>query len=130
MREGDQFILDTLYTHWSYVGSEGDIGVAKIFGGYKATIERKLSELSSGRAREKWEWMARFFNAKQKDSSDLRSLSPIEPAKYSPFNFKPVIERPPDPFSDWAAPFTAPGKRVQIRIPGPPRKEGESERGS
>jgi len=101
MREGEQCILDTLYnTHWSYVGDQRDYDLVKLFNGYKATIERNLATLSDDRARSKWEWMAKLFNAKQRDCSDLRVVSPIDLEQSSAFAFGPVIKRPPMTFRE------------------------------
>src|SRR6266853_1461330 len=58
---GQQFILDTLHTHWSYVGNDRDCDLTKLFNGYKATIEHNLSTLSQReRGRDKWEWLAKL----------------------------------------------------------------------
>jgi hypothetical protein len=91
MKEGEQFMLDTLNTHWSYVGNRENCNINKIYNGYKATIERNLEKLSNSRAREKWEWMAKLFNAKRKDSSDLRDISEININKISKFTFGHTI---------------------------------------
>jgi hypothetical protein len=37
MKNGQQFILDTLFTHWSYIGNDRNCDLAKVFGGYKTT---------------------------------------------------------------------------------------------
>jgi hypothetical protein len=113
MREGEEYILDTLYTHWSYVGDQRDYDLVKLFNDYKATIEHKLSTLSDDRARSKWEWMAKFFNAKQRDCSDLRGVSPIGLDQSSAFAFGPVIKQPPMNFREAFGPFLAPTRYVK-----------------
>jgi hypothetical protein len=113
MREGQTFILDTLNMHWSYMGNDRNCDVAKVFAGYKAKIEHNLSTLSPGRARDKWEWMAKLFNAKQRDCSDLRDVLPIEFDQYSAFAFGPVIEQPQTTFREAFGPFLAPRRYVK-----------------
>jgi hypothetical protein len=112
MREGEQFILDTLYTHWSYVGDERDCDLVKLFNGYKATMEHKLSTLSVERARDKWKWMAKLFNAKLRDCRDLRAVLPIELVEYPAFAFGPVIEQPQTTFREAFGSFMAPTRYV------------------
>lgn len=101
-QEGDQLLLDTLNTHWSYLGQkhEDRSQLPKVFEDYKTTIERNLARLSPGRAREKWEWMARFFNAKLRDASDLRSMSPIRVEDVLNFRFGPAVEEAPPTFKE------------------------------
>lgn len=124
MKEGDQVILDTLNTHWSYVGDERDIGLTKIFEGYKKEIERNLARLDPGSPRDKWEWMARLFNAKQHDASDLRSIPRIDLDQYSEFAFRPVIEQPVPTFEETFGPFMAPKRYVKsFNIPDNPEDE-------
>ena len=113
MREGQQFILDTLNTQWSYVGSDRDCDLLKLFNGYKATIEHWLSTLPVGRARDKWEWMAKLFNAKQRDCSDLRGVKPIDIDQFSVFAFGPVIGQPQMTFREAFGPFMAPTRYVK-----------------
>jgi hypothetical protein len=50
MREGGQFILDTLYMHWSFVGENRDSNLVRIFEGYKTKIEQNLGTLPLGSA--------------------------------------------------------------------------------
>jgi hypothetical protein len=113
MLEGQTFILDTLNTHWSYMGNDRNCAVAKVFAGYKARIEHNLSTLSPGRARDKWEWMAKLFNAKQRHCSDLRDLLPIEIDHYSAFAYGPVIVQPQPTFREAFGSFMAPRRYVK-----------------
>lgn len=128
MREGGEFMLDTLYTgHWSYISRDEPCGIVEIFESYQKTIERNLQELSSGPARDKWQWMARFFNAKLKDSSDLRVLSPVDLDSLSPFNFKAASEPPSTTFAEWTRPFRDPGRIVRIGLPEPSKDTDDPE---
>ncbi len=61
-------------------------------------IERNLVHLPPGDARDKWAWMARFFNAKLRDASDLRAVTPIQIENLLKFSFGPAVEDPPPTF--------------------------------
>jgi hypothetical protein len=108
MRDGQEFILDTLYMHWSYVGNDRNCDLVKTFSDYKVIIEGQLSNLSLGPARDKWKWMASFFNAKQRVSTDLRSVFPIDSDQSSTFAFGPGIEQPKKTFEETFGRFMAP----------------------
>jgi hypothetical protein len=97
VEEGDQLLLDTLNTHWSYLGQDVEDGsrLPEIFGSYRSMIENNLKELPPGDPREKWAWMARFFNAKLRDTNDLRSITPINIESFSKFRFGQAVEEPP-----------------------------------
>jgi hypothetical protein len=71
-------------------------------------MERQLAGLPSGRAREKWEWMAKYFNAKQRHSSELASIGAIESEKYSLFRFGPLITHSESTFKQAFESFYAP----------------------
>jgi hypothetical protein len=108
MREGQDLILDTLYMHWSYIGDDRNCDLVQAFSDYKVIIEGQLSVLSPGPARDKWKWMARFFNAKQRVSMDLRCISPIDLDQSSTFAFGPVIEQSQPTFREAFGRFMAP----------------------
>jgi hypothetical protein len=111
-QEGNEVILDSLAVHWSYVadtpGADVSQTLAQTFISHKTTIERQLAELRSGRAREKWEWMAKYFNAKLRHSSELASVGAIEIDKYSLFRFGPLIAQSASTFEEAFGPFMAP----------------------
>jgi hypothetical protein len=109
MRDGRDLILDTLYMHWSYLGSDRNRDLVETFRDYKVIIEGQLSNLSLGPARDKWKWMAAFFNAKQRVSRDLRGVFPID-LDQSTFAFGPVIEQPQPTFREAFGRFMAPGR--------------------
>jgi hypothetical protein len=113
MRDGEQFIIDTLNTHWSYIGDDRDCDLAEQFNGYKAKIEHNLSTLPLGSARDKWEWTAKLFNAKQRDCSDLRNVLPIDLDQSSAFAFGPVTEQFQTTFKEAFGPFMAPRRYVR-----------------
>jgi hypothetical protein len=52
--------------------------------------------------------MAKMFNEKQRASSDLREVFPIDLHQYSAFAFGPVIERPQKTFEETFGRFMAP----------------------
>jgi len=110
-QEGDEVILDTLAVHWSYVADEPGVDVSQTlsqtFRSHKAMIERQLVEIPPGRAREKWEWMAKYFNAKRLHSSQLASVEAIEIDKYSLFRFGPLIPPAASTFEEAFGPFMA-----------------------
>jgi hypothetical protein len=108
MKEGSDFILDTLHTHWSYVGDDRNCNLTDIFNCYKLTIERNLSALSLGSRRDKWEWMAKLFNAKRHTASELRGVKPIDVEQYSAFSFGPTIEQPQTSFAEAFGQFMGP----------------------
>ncbi len=109
-QEADQLLLDTLNTHWSYVGEKDEdrSKIPEIFSGYRTTIERNLAGLPPGGARDKWEWMARFFNAKLRDASDLRSMTRIQIEDLLKFRFGPAVEEPPPTFHEAFGQFMPP----------------------
>jgi hypothetical protein len=111
-KEGDEIILNTLAAHPTYVGDRTGIDVAETFRSYKKTIEQQLSELPRGRAREKWEWMARYFNAKQRHSIELTSVGTIEMDNYRLFQFGPLITHSGSTFQEAFASFLAPPLRT------------------
>lgn len=110
-QEGDDVMLDTLAVHWSYVGAESGADVAPTFRSHKEMIEQQLSRLPSGRAREKWEWMAKYFSAKQKNSSELASVGPIQRDEYSLFRFGPLITHSDSTLKEARESFYAPDSR-------------------
>lgn len=81
MKEVDDYILDTLNSHWSYISDNRDCDVSGIFNAYKIKIEKALLELPAGEPREKWKWMAALFDAKCQSSNDLRSIGAIQTNK-------------------------------------------------
>jgi hypothetical protein len=111
MKDGNSFILDTLNAHWSYIGNNRNCNTDKIYRGYKSTIEEKLDGIENAGAREKWEWVARLFNAKVRDSSDLRSIPPIDMDRISPFSFTSIDSEVS--FKEAFAPFIAESKYVK-----------------
>lgn len=110
-QEGHDVILDALAVHWSYVGENSGADVTRTFRSHKEMIERQLSRLPSGRAREKWEWMAQYFNAKQKNSSELTSVGPIQIDEYAHFRFGPLITHSDSTLKEARESFYAPGSR-------------------
>jgi hypothetical protein len=111
-QEGDDVILDTLAAHWSYVGEDAGADVTQTliqaFKSHRETIERRLAELPSGRAREKWEWMAKYFNAKQRHTSELASVGAIEIDRYSRFRFGPLATHSATTFEEAFGSFMGP----------------------
>lgn len=106
-REGNETMLDTLVAHWCYVGEDLGADVAEVFRFHKATIERRLSELPSGSARDKWEWMAKYFNAKQRNEIDLRAVGAVNIDKYSIIRFGPLVNHSATTFEETFGPFAA-----------------------
>jgi hypothetical protein len=106
-QEGSTLMLDTLNAHWSYLSDDPSVDFTERFGSYKTVIERNLSKLQPGRDREKWEWMAMYFNAKTQHSSELRPADSIEIRKPSPFRFGPLINQPPTMFEETFRRFMA-----------------------
>lgn len=109
MKEVDDYMLDTLNSHWSYIGDSRDYDVLGIFNAYKVKIEKALSELPAGEPREKWKWMAAFFDAKCQSSNDLRSIGAIQTNK-SGFTFW-QNDNENTTFKEAFAPFMRPSKR-------------------
>ncbi len=111
-KDGDEVILDTLATNWSYVGAEPGADVTQTFRSHRKMIERRLSELRPGRAREKWEWMAKYFNAKQRNSNELTSIGYVDVEKSSHFRFGPLISHSESTLQDARTSFYAPGSEA------------------
>jgi hypothetical protein len=120
MREGNEIILDTLNTHWSYVGSERDCNLFKIYSEYKTKIEENLLKLPHGGKREKWEWFAKLFNAKLQDSSDLGGICRIEVDELFPFVFGLGNDSGQTTFKEAFSPFMQAPKHVKICAPETP----------
>jgi len=120
MKEGSELILDTLNTHWSYIGQDRDCNLPQIFDGYRTIIEENLSKLSVGRPREKWEWMAKLFNAKRQSASDLHGISRIDVDAFSNFVFGQANEPKQTTFREAFGPFMQSPKHVTIRVPNSP----------
>jgi hypothetical protein len=57
--------------------------------------------------------MAKLFNAKLRECSDLRGLLPVELDQYPAFTFGPVIEQPQTTFREAFGPFMAPTRYVK-----------------
>jgi len=112
MKEADDYILDTLNSHWSYIGDNRDCDVLGIFNAYKMKIEKALLELPAGEPREKWKWMADLFEAKCQSSNDLRSIVPIRTNK-SGFIFG-QNDNQNTIFKEAFVPFIRPSKRYVI----------------
>ena len=110
-QDGDEIILDTLAVHWSYVGNEAGPDVLqtieRTFISHKTKIERELANLPPGRAREKWEWLAKYFNAKLHHASQLASVGAIEMGNNLKFRFGPLIAQPASTFEETFEPFIA-----------------------
>jgi hypothetical protein len=104
MKDGDRHLLDTLNTYWRYVGAEREYDLSATYGRYKATIEGCVATLPLGRPREKWQWMANYFNAKLRDCSDLSELAPIGTDDSARFAFYDG-RRPGETFREAFAPF-------------------------
>jgi hypothetical protein len=103
--EGREVILDTLTVHWSYLGDDPNVKSSETFSSYKRVIEQMLSELPSGRAREKWEWMAQYFNAKQRALAELRSVGSIQIGEFPLFRFGPLASQAETTFQEAFGPF-------------------------
>lgn len=91
VKERDQWIVNTLYPHWSYVGGRSQCQ-NELFQGYRSTIIKNLNDpkhpLGSS-VRGKWEWMAGYFNETLKNCSDVREVEAI------------VLSFPSSPFRGW-----------------------------
>jgi hypothetical protein len=127
IREGDKFMLDIFYTHWSFFGNYINHDLIGTFEIYKSKIEENLSTLPPGRSRDKWKWMAEFFNSKLKHSSDLRHLSPIDLDKFSQFVFRPAIEEEPATFEEAFGQFMSHGTTIKILSDGGAEAKGKTE---
>ena len=109
-------MLDTLNTHWSYIGEDRNCDVPQIFDDYRTKIEGNLSALPVGGPREKWEWMAKLFNAKQQSVSDLRGVARLDADKLSNFVFG-QNDNEKTTFREAFGLFMRPPKYVTIRAP-------------
>ena len=79
----------------------------RTFISHKTKIERELANLRPGRAREKWEWLAKYFNAKLHHASQLASVGAIEMDNNLQFRFGPLIAQPASTFEETFEPFMA-----------------------
>jgi hypothetical protein len=120
MKDGSDSILDTLNSHWGYIGQDRDCDVPQIYDGYRTKIEENLSKLEVGGRREKWEWMAELFNAKQKDASDLHGVTRISEDKFSNVVFGQANNPEQTTFREAFGPFIGRSKHVTIGVPNSP----------
>ncbi|MHB1301731.1 MAG: hypothetical protein ACYCY8_12825 [Burkholderiales bacterium] len=116
LKEGDDWIVDTLNPHSSYIGDNKQ-DPSRLFEDYKNTIVENLQKFPLGcKVRGKWEWMAGFFNDRLiRYRGDIRNVEKIDlPMPPSPFRQGDADEAP-DP--DWMAPFNAPVHTVTLNAP-------------
>jgi hypothetical protein len=124
MKEDHQFILDSLNTHWSYVGDDPDFNVLDVYNGYRATIIKNIADATDTKLRAKWEWAAGLFNAKQRDSSALIKVAPINIDNSSRFAFNLGAGQEYSSPSEWMDEFKSPRKYVtEIGVPKPEESE-------
>jgi len=113
MKEGDDFMLDTLNAHRSYICDDRDL--LAIYSDYRTRITEKLESLPHGPRREKWEWMARLFNAKRIHDSQLHGVCPINIEEHSPLSFAQASG--PTTFEEAFGRFMTPPKHVETHGP-------------
>lgn len=113
LKEGNDWIVDTLNPHSSYIGGN-EKDPFQLFEAYRNTIIKNLENFSLGcKQRGKWEWMADFFNDRlRRYGNDIRSVEQIE-LPMPPTHFRQGwVDDETD--SDWMAPFKAPGHTVTL----------------
>ncbi len=116
LKEGNDWIVDTLNPHSSYIGNNID-DPSSLFEAYKNTIIKNLQKFPLGcKVRGKWEWMAGFFNDRLiRYQGDIRNVEQIE-LPMPPTHFRQGGVDDENGF-DWMAPFMAPSHPVTLNAP-------------
>jgi hypothetical protein len=91
VKEDDNWLVNTLYPHWSYIGGRSQCP-NELFLGYRKTIIENLNKHPLGSSiRGKWEWMAGYLNETVKRCSDIQRVESID------------LSFPPSPFRSGVA---------------------------
>ncbi len=124
LKEGDDWIVDTLNPHSSYIGDNTQ-DPSRLFEDYRNIIVENLQKFPLGnKVRGKWEWMAGFFNDRLEryrvGIGDVEKIAlPMPPTHFRQGDADEI----PDP--NWMRPYHAPGGTARIN-PTPEKKPGKS----